>query len=47
LKSNTPQIDEEIFVMKKMRRRPGFFMTQNAPQARLMQQNALQAFFLD
>jgi len=33
--------------MKKMRRRPDILMKQNAPQARLIKQNALQANFFD
>jgi len=33
--------------MKRMRRRPEFFMKQNAPQARLIKRNALQAGFFD
>jgi len=37
------------FFMKKMRRRPDFFMKQleNAPQARLIKQNAPQARFFE
>jgi len=33
--------------MKKMRRRPDFLSKKNAPQARLMKQNVLQARFFD
>jgi len=35
------------FLMKEMRRRPDFFMKQNAPQARLIKQNAQLAGFFD
>jgi len=46
LRSNTSQNDEEeYFLWKKMRRRPDFFMKQNAPQERLMKQIVPQANF--
>ena len=34
-------------IMKKMRRRPDFFVKQNAPQARFIKQNAPQARFFE
>jgi len=44
-KSNACRCKKEN--MKKMRRRPDFLSKKNAPQARLMKQNVLQARFFD